>query len=132
MHPLLVALVALVAVGRAPVAAKQPPNIVLMLIDDCKPDLVVVLAFLLSMPGSHPPAPRCLDGHTDIGYHNEKYDSLLRTPNLDALAADGIKLENCESVSDDPRRTGGGYHVITLQSAAQARGQRRGAGRANA
>jgi hypothetical protein len=47
MHPLLVALVALVAVGRAPVAAKQPPNIVLMLIDDCKPDLVVVLVVVI-------------------------------------------------------------------------------------
>ena len=32
-------------------------------------------------------------GHTDIGYHNEHYDNLLRTPHLDTLAATGIKLE---------------------------------------
>jgi arylsulfatase B/arylsulfatase I/J len=47
--------------------ATQPPNIVFMLIDDY--------------------------GHTDIGYHNQKYDNLLRTPHLDTLAATGIKLE---------------------------------------
>lgn len=45
----------------------QPPHIVFMLIDDY--------------------------GHTDIGYHNQKYDNLLRTPHLDTLAATGIKLE---------------------------------------
>ena len=33
-------------------------------------------------------------GHTDIGYHNVKYDNLLRTPHLDTLAASGIKLES--------------------------------------
>ena len=45
----------------------QPPNLVLIIVDDY--------------------------GHTDIGYHNENYDNLLRTPTLDALAADGVKLE---------------------------------------
>ena len=33
-------------------------------------------------------------GHTDIGYHNKEWDNLLRTPTLDQLAAEGIKLEN--------------------------------------
>jgi hypothetical protein len=33
-------------------------------------------------------------GHSDIGYHSEKYDNLLKTPTLDALATQGIKLEN--------------------------------------
>ncbi len=47
--------------------AAQPPSIVFMLIDDY--------------------------GHTDVGYHNRKYDNLLRTPHLDTLAATGIKLE---------------------------------------
>ena len=32
-------------------------------------------------------------GHTDIGYHNELADGLLRTPHLDALAGGGVKLE---------------------------------------
>lgn len=45
----------------------QPPNLVFMLIDDY--------------------------GHSDIGYHNSQYENLIKTPNLDALAADGIKLE---------------------------------------
>eukprot|EP01050_Picozoa_sp_SAG11_P028630 SAG11_NODE_7730_length_1103_cov_1.098606_1_plen_225_part_00 len=50
------------------VDAQQPPNIVIILIDDY--------------------------GHTDIGYHNEKYDNLIKTPTLDRLAQDGVKLES--------------------------------------
>ena len=33
-------------------------------------------------------------GHEDIGYHNARYENLLRTPTLDALASAGVKLEN--------------------------------------
>ena len=59
----------LVAVLIGATRAKQaPPNIVFFLIDDY--------------------------GHTDIGYHNAAYDNPLRTPNLDALALDGIRLES--------------------------------------
>ena len=49
-------------------ATARPPNVVFFLIDDF--------------------------GHTDIGYHNRLYDNLIATPNLDALAGDGIKLES--------------------------------------
>ena len=32
-------------------------------------------------------------GHSDIGYHNVHNEGLLKTPNLDVLAAEGVKLE---------------------------------------
>ena len=32
-------------------------------------------------------------GHSDVGYHNVDVDGLIQTPNLDSLAASGIKLE---------------------------------------
>eukprot|EP00040_Diaphanoeca_grandis_P015002 m.76267 g.76267 ORF g.76267 m.76267 type:complete len:547 (-) comp24880_c0_seq2:79-1719(-) len=33
-------------------------------------------------------------GFNDIGYHNAANEAVIRTPHLDALAADGVKLEN--------------------------------------
>ena len=32
-------------------------------------------------------------GHTDVGYHNVRFDNLLHTPHIDQLAAEGVKLE---------------------------------------
>lgn len=33
-------------------------------------------------------------GHSDVGYHNALNEGLLKTPNLDELSANGIRLEN--------------------------------------
>ena len=53
--------------AAAAAGAITPPNVVLFVIDDY--------------------------GHTDIGYHNIHFDNNLKTPNLDALSASGIRLE---------------------------------------
>ena len=48
--------------------AARPPNVLFFLIDDY--------------------------GNTDVGYHNQQFDNLLQTPNLDDLALSGIRLES--------------------------------------
>eukprot|EP00729_Bicosta_minor_P030136 gene30136-6801_t len=57
-----------VVAAAAAVSPKKQPHICFFLIDDY--------------------------GHSDIGYHNELNEGLLRTPNLDALASAGVKLES--------------------------------------
>ena len=54
--------------GRGEPATTKPPNIVFILADDL--------------------------GYNDIGYHAVHGMSAVRTPHLDALAAEGVKLEN--------------------------------------
>ena len=67
LAPLRFRLLLLLCLFSAPAYAAQP-HLIFILIDDY--------------------------GHTDVGYHNKLYDNNLKTPNLDSLAHDGIKLEN--------------------------------------
>ncbi len=63
---LLLFLTALLLQSSASAAQNQQPHLIFALIDDW--------------------------GHSDVGYNNRHFDNLLRTPNIDSLAADGITL----------------------------------------
>ena len=54
--------------GPDPAPILGPPNVVFILADDF--------------------------GFNDIGYHAKDHQSAIRTPNLDRLAAEGVRLEN--------------------------------------
>ena len=71
---------------------QQPPHLIFALIDDW--------------------------GHGDVGYNNRHFENLLRTPNIDSLASNGITLTAYYVQVRGYRKTGPDLTLLSLENPA--------------